>query len=54
MVGGAAAGDAVTRARRLPSLRVGLHLLLVAGPPVPPERIPIWSTRKRGYAAPWQ
>jgi hopanoid biosynthesis associated protein HpnK len=41
MVGGAAAGDAVARARRLPSLRVGLHLVLVDGPPVlPPERIP--------------
>ena len=41
MVGGAAAGDAVARARRLPSLRVGLHLVLVDGTPVlPPERIP--------------
>ena len=41
MVSGAAAGDAVARARRLPSLRVGLHLVLVDGPPtLPPERIP--------------
>ena len=41
MVNGAAAGDAVARARRLPSLRVGLHLVLVDGPPVlRPERIP--------------
>lgn len=41
MVSGAAAADAVARARRLPSLRIGLHLVLVDGPPVlPPERIP--------------
>jgi hopanoid biosynthesis associated protein HpnK len=41
MVAGAAATDAVARARRLPSLRVGLHLVLVDGTPVlPPERIP--------------
>jgi hopanoid biosynthesis associated protein HpnK len=41
MVGGAAAGDAVARARRLPTLRVGLHLVLVDGPPtLPPECIP--------------
>jgi len=41
MMGGAAAADAVARARRLPSLRVGLHLVLVDGAPVlPPERIP--------------
>jgi chitin disaccharide deacetylase len=41
MVGGAAADDAVARARRLPSLRVGLHLVLVDGPPLlPPERLP--------------
>ncbi len=41
MVGGAAVGDAVARARRLPSLRVGLHLVLVDGLPVlPPEAIP--------------
>ena len=41
MIGGAAALDAVARARCLPSLRVGLHLVLVDGTPVlPPERIP--------------
>lgn len=36
MVAGNAAGDAVTRARNLPSLRVGLHLVLVEGRPVLP------------------
>jgi hopanoid biosynthesis associated protein HpnK len=36
MVAGAAAGDAVTRARYLPSLRIGLHLVLVEGRPVLP------------------
>jgi hopanoid biosynthesis associated protein HpnK len=41
MVAGDAAADAVERARRLPSLRVGLHLVLVRGRPVlPPDRIP--------------
>jgi chitin disaccharide deacetylase len=41
MMSGAAVDDAIARARRLPSLRVGLHLVLVDGPPVlPPERIP--------------
>jgi hopanoid biosynthesis associated protein HpnK len=41
MVGAAAAGDAVERARRLPTLRVGLHMVLVQGRPVlPPERVP--------------
>jgi predicted glycoside hydrolase/deacetylase ChbG (UPF0249 family) len=34
MVGGAAADDAVERARRLPTLRVGLHVVLVQGRPV--------------------
>lgn len=36
MVSGAAADDAVTRARTMPSLRVGLHLVLVDGKPVLP------------------
>jgi len=36
MVGAPAAADAVARARRLPSLRVGLHLVLVEGRPVLP------------------
>jgi hopanoid biosynthesis associated protein HpnK len=41
MVAGPAAGDAVRRARRLPGLRVGLHLVLVEGPAVlPPAAIP--------------
>jgi hopanoid biosynthesis associated protein HpnK len=41
MVAGAAADDAVRRARRLPNLRVGLHLVLVEGPAVlPPADIP--------------
>ncbi len=36
MVAGDAAADAVARARRLPELRVGLHLVLVDGRPVLP------------------
>ena len=41
MVGAPAAGDAIERARRLPALAVGLHVVLVNGRPVlPPERIP--------------
>jgi len=41
MVTGDAAADAVARARRLPKLGVGLHLVLVDGVPVlPPEQIP--------------
>jgi hopanoid biosynthesis associated protein HpnK len=36
MVAGPAAADAVARAQRLPSLRVGLHLVLVEGRPVLP------------------
>jgi predicted glycoside hydrolase/deacetylase ChbG (UPF0249 family) len=41
MVSGAAAPDAVARARKLPDLRVGLHLVLVEGAPtLPPERLP--------------
>jgi hopanoid biosynthesis associated protein HpnK len=41
MVGGEAAADAVARARRLPELRVGLHLNLVDGAPVlPGARVP--------------
>ncbi len=38
MVGGAAVTDAVERARRLPSLAVGLHIVLVEGRPVLPAR----------------
>ncbi|MBI4595555.1 MAG: hopanoid biosynthesis-associated protein HpnK [Candidatus Tectomicrobia bacterium] len=41
MVGARAAADAVERAHRLPSLGVGLHLVLVEGLPIlPPESIP--------------
>jgi chitin disaccharide deacetylase len=36
MVGAPAAADAVARARRMPSLRVGLHVVLVEGRPVLP------------------
>jgi hopanoid biosynthesis associated protein HpnK len=38
MVSGAAAHDAVARARDMPSLRVGLHLVLVEGKPILPAR----------------
>jgi hopanoid biosynthesis associated protein HpnK len=37
MVAGAAAADAVERARRLPGLRVGLHLVVIEGPAVLPH-----------------
>jgi chitin disaccharide deacetylase len=41
MVGARAAADAIERARRLPELAVGLHVVLVNGRPVlPRERIP--------------
>ena len=41
MVSGRAATEAVAMARRLPALRVGLHLVLVDGlPTLPAERIP--------------
>jgi hopanoid biosynthesis associated protein HpnK len=41
MVTASAAGDAVDRARRLPRLGVGLHLVLIDGrPALPPEQIP--------------
>lgn len=41
MVGEEAAEDAVARARRLPGLRVGLHVVVAEGRPVlAPERIP--------------
>ena len=41
MVSAPAAADAVARARRLPSLRVGLHLVMVeAWPTLPPARLP--------------
>jgi chitin disaccharide deacetylase len=41
MMGAPAAEDAVRRARRLPALRVGLHLVVIEGPAVlPPNEIP--------------
>jgi hopanoid biosynthesis associated protein HpnK len=41
MVSGPAAADAVARARRMPALKVGLHLVLVDGvPTLPPGSIP--------------
>jgi hopanoid biosynthesis associated protein HpnK len=41
MVAGPAAGDAVRRARRMPGLRVGLHLVVIEGPAVlSPANIP--------------
>ncbi|MDR3524824.1 MAG: hopanoid biosynthesis-associated protein HpnK [Acetobacteraceae bacterium] len=41
MVGAPAAADAVERAKRLPNLRVGLHLVVIEGPAVLPyEAIP--------------
>ncbi len=46
MVGEPAARDAVERARRLPSLRVGLHVVVADGRPVlAPERIPALCDR---------
>ena len=41
MVSGAACADAIARARRLPRLRTGLHVVLVEGvPALPPEKVP--------------
>ncbi|MBN8875035.1 MAG: hopanoid biosynthesis-associated protein HpnK [Rhodospirillales bacterium] len=41
MVGAPAADDAVRRARAMPNLKVGLHLVVIEGPPaLPPSRIP--------------
>jgi hopanoid biosynthesis associated protein HpnK len=41
MMGAPATADAVRRARELPGLRIGLHLVLTDGTPVlPPHRIP--------------
>jgi len=41
MVAGDAVADAVARAKRLPGLGVGLHLVLVDGRPMlPPEKVP--------------
>jgi hopanoid biosynthesis associated protein HpnK len=41
MIGAPASADAVARAKRLPNLRVGLHLVLVEGrPQLPPDEVP--------------
>ncbi len=41
MVGAASAGDAVHRAKRMPNLAIGLHVVVVNGRPVlPAERVP--------------
>jgi len=41
MVAAVAAADGIARARRFPTLRMGLHLVLVDGrPALPPEKIP--------------
>jgi hopanoid biosynthesis associated protein HpnK len=46
MVAGAAAADAVSRARRMPDLRVGLHLTLVEDvPALPSAEIPALTSR---------
>lgn len=51
MVGAPAFEDAVERARRMPALAVGLHVVLVHGRPVlPPEKIPdLVDSRGRFY-----
>jgi hopanoid biosynthesis associated protein HpnK len=50
MVGADAAHDAVARARRLPSLRVGLHLVLVEGRPLSdPAAAPDLVTRDGAF-----
>jgi len=53
MVAGKATADAVERARRSPSLKVGLHLVLVDGSPVsPPETIPNLVDQKGRLSSP--
>jgi len=39
MVGAPAAADAIERARRLPSLKLGLHVVLIDGAPLLPNRL---------------
>ncbi len=51
MVGARAAGDAVERARRLPALKVGLHLVLVDGfPLLSPREIPLLVDKKGQFS----
>lgn len=52
MVGAAAAQDAVDRAQRLPTLRVGLHVVLVEGRPVlPPSHVPYLVDRQGKFSS---
>jgi hopanoid biosynthesis associated protein HpnK len=52
MMGAKAASDAVNRAGRLPSLRVGLHVVLVDGrPALPPEAIPDLVDRRGEFSS---
>lgn len=42
MIGGAAAQDAIKRAKKMPNLRVGLHLVVIEGPAILPySEIPL-------------
>ena len=49
MVGGPACADAVRRAKEMPGLRVGLHLVLADGPPVLPRNMLPALTREDGW-----
>lgn len=50
MVTGAASADAIARARRLPGLRVGLHLVLVDGvPALPAHSVPDLIDESGGF-----
>ncbi|WP_428378186.1 hopanoid biosynthesis-associated protein HpnK [Lichenicoccus sp.] len=50
MVTGHAVADAVARARRMPGLRVGLHLVVIEGSAVlPPDRIPLLVRANRSF-----
>lgn len=50
MVGSPAAAEAIEMARAMPSLRVGLHLVLIEATPVlPPERIPLLVGRDGNF-----
>ncbi len=52
MVGAKAANDAVERAHRLLSLRVGLHLVLVDGSPIlPPREVPDLLTKQGEFSS---
>ncbi len=52
MVGAEATADAVDRASRLPSLHVGLHLVLVEGSPVlPPQAVPDLVNRQGKFSS---